>query len=147
LALPQGEARLCVCLCACMCVRAGGVHTNNRYVRIWKISCVSLSLSLFLYIYICIDISLSLYIYTQIYIYIYDDQIYRNKTKLPPQHASTPHPSMNTQNRIHFALNCGAKSCPPIKEFSAEAVDEELRISGIRMSHVADMNESCHTCE
>ena len=23
--------------------------------------------------------------------------------------------------RIHFALNCGAKSCPPIKTFSAEA--------------------------
>ncbi|CAD7971190.1 unnamed protein product [Amoebophrya sp. A25] len=31
-------------------------------------------------------------------------------------------------NRLHFALNCGAKSCPPVKWFSAEAVDEELRI-------------------
>jgi len=31
-------------------------------------------------------------------------------------------------NRIHFALNCGAKSCPPVKKFSAEAIDEELRI-------------------
>ena len=24
--------------------------------------------------------------------------------------------------RIHFALNCGAKSCPPIKTFSADEV-------------------------
>ncbi|CAD7945107.1 unnamed protein product [Amoebophrya sp. A120] len=30
--------------------------------------------------------------------------------------------------RLHFALNCGARSCPPIKWFSAEACDEELRI-------------------
>ena len=31
-------------------------------------------------------------------------------------------------NRIHFGLNCGAASCPPIKDFTAEAIDEELRI-------------------
>ena len=24
--------------------------------------------------------------------------------------------------RIHFALNCGAKSCPPIKTYSADSV-------------------------
>jgi hypothetical protein len=30
--------------------------------------------------------------------------------------------------RIHFALNCGAKSCPPVKNFTAEAIQEELRI-------------------
>ena len=30
--------------------------------------------------------------------------------------------------RIHFALNCGAKSCPPVKKFTAEAINEELRI-------------------
>jgi glutaredoxin len=30
--------------------------------------------------------------------------------------------------RIHFALNCGAKSCPPVKNFTASAVNEELRI-------------------
>ena len=30
--------------------------------------------------------------------------------------------------RIHFALNCGASSCPPIKTYTAEAIDEELRI-------------------
>mmetsp|Transcript_5194 Transcript_5194/g.13019 ORF Transcript_5194/g.13019 Transcript_5194/m.13019 type:complete len:492 (+) Transcript_5194:70-1545(+) len=28
--------------------------------------------------------------------------------------------------RIHFALVCGAKSCPPIKTYSAEEVDEQL---------------------
>ena len=30
--------------------------------------------------------------------------------------------------RIHFALNCGAKSCPPVKFFTAAALQEELRI-------------------
>lgn len=30
--------------------------------------------------------------------------------------------------RIHFALNCGARSCPPVKDFTASAIDEELRI-------------------
>ena len=28
--------------------------------------------------------------------------------------------------RIHFALNCGAKSCPPVGIYSAEKLDEEL---------------------
>ena len=30
--------------------------------------------------------------------------------------------------RIHFALNCGAKSCPPVKNFTSSAIDEELRV-------------------
>jgi glutaredoxin len=30
--------------------------------------------------------------------------------------------------RIHFALNCGASSCPPVKNFTAVALEEELRI-------------------
>jgi len=34
----------------------------------------------------------------------------------------------NVDPRIHFALNCGAKSCPPIRKFTTEAIDEELRI-------------------
>ncbi len=28
--------------------------------------------------------------------------------------------------RIHFALNCGAKSCPPVRVYTAEQVDEQL---------------------
>eukprot|EP00403_Amphidinium_massartii_P040841 CAMPEP_0178440640 /NCGR_PEP_ID=MMETSP0689_2-20121128/36909_1 /TAXON_ID=160604 /ORGANISM="Amphidinium massartii, Strain CS-259" /LENGTH=481 /DNA_ID=CAMNT_0020063473 /DNA_START=166 /DNA_END=1611 /DNA_ORIENTATION=- len=32
------------------------------------------------------------------------------------------------ENRIHFGLNCGAKSCPPVKTFTAEGLQEELRI-------------------
>ena len=28
--------------------------------------------------------------------------------------------------RIHFALNCGAVSCPPVRQYSAETIDEEL---------------------
>jgi glutaredoxin len=30
--------------------------------------------------------------------------------------------------RIHFGLNCGAKSCPPVHTFTAEYIEEELRI-------------------
>ena len=33
--------------------------------------------------------------------------------------------------RIHFSLNCGAKSCPPIKKYTADAIEEELRIVAI----------------
>ena len=35
---------------------------------------------------------------------------------------------LQVDNRIHFALNCGATSCPPVKNFTAEDVEEELRI-------------------
>ena len=31
--------------------------------------------------------------------------------------------------RIHFALNCGAKSCPPIKTFSAGDIENELKMA------------------
>lgn len=30
--------------------------------------------------------------------------------------------------RIHFALNCGAKSCPPVKDFTRQSIEQELRI-------------------
>ncbi|XP_063865444.1 uncharacterized protein LOC135103337 isoform X2 [Scylla paramamosain] len=36
---------------------------------------------------------------------------------------------MQVDPRIHFALNCGAKSCPPIKTFSSKNINEELRIA------------------
>lgn len=34
----------------------------------------------------------------------------------------------NPDCRIHFGLNCGAASCPPVKEFTADNLEEELRI-------------------
>jgi hypothetical protein len=36
-----------------------------------------------------------------------------------------------TDSRIHFALNCGARSCPSVKRYSVEALDEELRLSAM----------------
>jgi hypothetical protein len=33
--------------------------------------------------------------------------------------------------RLHFALNCGAKSCPPVKEYTTDALREELRVVAI----------------
>ena len=32
--------------------------------------------------------------------------------------------------RIHFALNCGAKSCPPIAFYTVEKLEEQLEMSG-----------------
>ncbi len=32
-------------------------------------------------------------------------------------------------SRIHFALNCGAKSCPPIAYYEAEKIDEQLNVA------------------
>jgi hypothetical protein len=31
--------------------------------------------------------------------------------------------------RIHFALNCGAKSCPPIAFYNTEKIDEQLKLA------------------
>ena len=31
--------------------------------------------------------------------------------------------------RIHFALNCGAKSCPPIKTFTGDEVEDQLEVA------------------
>lgn len=42
--------------------------------------------------------------------------------------------------RVHFALNCGAKSCPPIKRFTADAVREELRV--VSMSFL-EQDDNC----
>lgn len=30
--------------------------------------------------------------------------------------------------RVHFGLNCGAKSCPPVNQYTDDNLDEELRI-------------------
>jgi hypothetical protein len=40
--------------------------------------------------------------------------------------------------RIHFALNCGAKSCPPVKFFHAESLDEELRVAALSFCETDD---------
>ena len=32
-------------------------------------------------------------------------------------------------NRIHFALNCGAKSCPPIAYYTPENIDKQLELA------------------
>jgi len=50
--------------------------------------------------------------------------------------------------RIHFALNCGAKSCPPIKFFRAESVEEELRVVALSFCESDDnvmLDEGQHT--
>jgi hypothetical protein len=65
----------------------------------------------------------------------------------PPFHLRRPFASSDPRHRlalkeadcrIHFALNCGAKSCPPIKEFTAAAVDEELRIAAMAFFDMDD---------
>lgn len=49
--------------------------------------------------------------------------------------------------RVHFALNCGAKSCPPIRFFRAESLEEELKIvsmSFCEKEEVLSLNEENH---
>ncbi|CAB9514610.1 Glutaredoxin 3 [Seminavis robusta] len=48
-------------------------------------------------------------------------------SKSDPRHAFVLKPE-DVDCRIHFALNCGATSCPPVKSFTAEGIEEELRI-------------------
>lgn len=44
--------------------------------------------------------------------------------------------------RIHFALNCGAKSCPPIAFYKAERIDMQLNIAtSAYLSSEAEYNE------
>ena len=39
--------------------------------------------------------------------------------------------SSSTDPRVHFALNCGAKSCPPVKTYTAEALNDELQLAAV----------------
>mmetsp|Transcript_2320 Transcript_2320/g.4521 ORF Transcript_2320/g.4521 Transcript_2320/m.4521 type:complete len:507 (+) Transcript_2320:4177-5697(+) len=69
--------------------------------------------------------------------------------KTPPYHisrtfkASDPRTSLCLENpdpRIHFALNCGAKSCPPVKSYTPQAINEELRIVALAFM---EQEENC----
>ena len=42
---------------------------------------------------------------------------------------NVPSPLSKREPRIHFALNCGARSCPPVKLFTPFAVRQELEIA------------------
>jgi hypothetical protein len=47
--------------------------------------------------------------------------------------------------RIHFALNCGAKSCPPIAYYTPEGLDAQLEVAttsylGSEVSYDSDRN-------
>mmetsp|Transcript_14737 Transcript_14737/g.22332 ORF Transcript_14737/g.22332 Transcript_14737/m.22332 type:complete len:534 (-) Transcript_14737:59-1660(-) len=50
--------------------------------------------------------------------------------------------------RIHFGLNCGARSCPPVKKFTASDLNEELRIVALAFCEQDDnvmIKESSNT--
>lgn len=48
--------------------------------------------------------------------------------------------------RIHFALNCGAKSCPPIAFYSAEHIEEQLSLATLSfLESETDINEQEQT--
>ena len=52
----------------------------------------------------------------------------------------TRHSLDKVDHRIHFALNCGARSCPPVKKFSVADLDEELRIVAMAF---CEQDENC----
>jgi hypothetical protein len=45
-----------------------------------------------------------------------------------PRLAATP-ATVTVDPRIHFALNCGARSCPPIRAYAPESLDTELDLA------------------
>ncbi|MBC7915323.1 MAG: DUF547 domain-containing protein [Pyrinomonadaceae bacterium] len=61
----------------------------------------------------------------------------RSKIKWSMGYLSNPFPSdfekrfrvSNLDYRIHFALNCGAKSCPPIAFYEVEQLNEQLDLA------------------
>lgn len=75
----------------------------------------------------------------------------------------TPYPQIKANNpmllklvvqdvdcRLHFGLNCGAKSCPPVKSYTAEGIEEELRIVAQAFFEGDDncrLNEKTNTME
>jgi len=48
-----------------------------------------------------------------------------------------------TDPRIHFALNCGANSCPPIRIYSSETVQQELE----QATRAFLQNNSCYSVQ
>mmetsp|Transcript_28366 Transcript_28366/g.74493 ORF Transcript_28366/g.74493 Transcript_28366/m.74493 type:complete len:506 (+) Transcript_28366:229-1746(+) len=67
--------------------------------------------------------------------------------KVPPYHLRKPFSGKDPrlasvlprgEYRIHAALNCGAKSCPPIKFFTPEAVQEELRLVAMAFAELEE---------
>jgi len=72
----------------------------------------------------------------------------------PPYHLSKPFKSKNDprlacalprgEARIHFALNCGARSCPPVKDYTAEAIEDELRVVALAFM---EQDENCSVDE
>lgn len=65
------------------------------------------------------------------------DILRRSKIKWSLGYLNKPFPSNREKllrvnrldNRIHFALNCGAKSCPPIAFYSDEKLQEQLELA------------------
>lgn len=63
--------------------------------------------------------------------------IRHSKYKLALGYLDNPFPSSfekrfrleQTDWRIHFALNCGAASCPPVRIYNPASIDEQLKIS------------------
>ncbi|KAL7488419.1 hypothetical protein ACHAW6_014007 [Cyclotella cf. meneghiniana] len=59
---------------------------------------------------------------------------------LPPYHLTKPFSKGDRREnlalsrvdpRIHFALNCGAKSCPHVKKYTAKGLNDELQASAV----------------
>ena len=71
----------------------------------------------------------------------------RSRWKLGLGYLANPLPSAferahrveRVDSRVHFALNCGARSCPPIAAYDADRIDEQLD-QAVR-SHLAELVE------
>ena len=70
---------------------------------------------------------------------------------VPPYHLTKPFGKgdnrgnialSKTDPRIHFALNCGAKSCPPVRQYTAKGLEDELQAAAINFCE-DDSNVFC----
>ena len=70
----------------------------------------------------------------------------RGNPFVPGAHFPTRDPrlawSMPIDPRLHFALNCGGRSCPPIRSYSAEKLDRQLDLA---TSGFIDTSVEIHT--
>ena len=57
----------------------------------------------------------------------------RGNPYLPGEHFSSIDPrlswSLSLDPRLHFALNCGGRSCPPFRSYSAEKLNDQLDLA------------------
>ena len=65
--------------------------------------------------------------------------------RFPPGDIREKLVSAELDPRIHFALNCGAKSCPPIRVYEPDKIDQQLKIASINFCNSVKLKKKGKT--